>query len=82
MSTSNVKRKKVTLIVLSSIFIVFGSLILIFLNWSTELMMQVTFALFNNASVAQYIVMGLAGLFLILGVVLGVLGLKVKSEES
>ena len=82
MSTSNVKKKKVTLLVFSSIFVVLGSLCLIFFNWTTELMKHVTFAFFLNTTSAQYIIMGLAGLFLILGVVLGVLGLKVKFEES
>lgn len=43
MTTSDVKKKKVTLIVFSSIFIVLGALILIFLNWTTGLMMHVTF---------------------------------------
>ena len=45
-------------------------------------MKHVTFALFVNTSIVKYVVMGLAGLFLILGVVLGVLGLRVKPEES
>jgi len=45
-------------------------------------MKHVTFALFNNTTAAQYVVMGFAGLVLILGVVLGVIGLKVKSDES
>ncbi len=78
MSSSNVKGKKITLLVFSSIFIVLGPLCLIFFNWSTALMQQITFALFNNTTSAQYIVMGLIGLFLILGVFLGVLGLKFK----
>ncbi len=82
MTSSDVKKKKVTLLVFSSIFIVLGALILSFLNWTTGLMMHVTFALFNNISIAQYIVIGFAGLLLLLGVVLGVLGLKVNSEEN
>ena len=60
----------------------FPIICLIFLNWTTELMKHVTFALFNNTTAAQYVVMGFAGLVLILGVVLGVIGLKVKSDES
>ena len=82
MSISNVRRKKVALLVFSSFLIVLGSLCLIFFDWTTELMKNVTFALFNNITSAKYVVMGLAGLFLILGVVLGVLGLRVKLEES
>ena len=81
MSTSNAKKKKATLLVFSSIFIVLGALILIFLNWTTGLMMHVTFVLFNNTSIAQYIVIAFAGVFLLLGVVLGVIGLKVKPDE-
>jgi len=82
MSTSNVKGKKVTLLIFGSIFIVLGTLILSFLNGTTILIMHVTFALFNNTPIAVYIAIALAGLLLPLGVVLGILGLKVKPEEA
>ncbi len=45
-------------------------------------MKHVTFALFSSTTAAIYVVIGFAILVLILGGVLGVLGLKDKSEES
>ncbi|MHA1202398.1 MAG: hypothetical protein ACTSQ4_07745 [Candidatus Heimdallarchaeaceae archaeon] len=83
MSTTNVKMRKIILIVFSCVFIILGFLFLISTILGLDTMQQTRIALCLNMTTRQYIVTGVQGLqFLIVGVVFGVLGLKVKTLEN